>query len=301
MTAPVTTGTIDQSIRLWAFDSDGAAVTGLTHASAGIAASAIVRANGRIVSTTALTLIARSVVGVHTDSAFTEVGSGEYVIDLPDSYFATADRNVTVTFAATAVTGSVIVESLDVKDIAGSGSGARTVTVTVNDGTTSLQNARVRLTNGAASFVGDTNASGVATFNLDDATYVVSITKSGYSYAGTTLVVDGTETVTYSMTQIVVTPPTDPTLCAVTFHARDQYGVDAVGEPVEITFVRWSEAATYTPPVVSIPPVQETDAGGLVEVELYRNATYKIVYGDAAYARRIDVNIPDASSFEVEI
>jgi hypothetical protein len=97
----------------------------------------------------------------------------------------------------------------------GSGSGARTVTITVNDGTTVLQNALIRLTEGANTFTATTNVSGVATFNVDDATYTVAITKSGYSYAGTTLVVDGTETRTYSMTQVSVTPPTDPALSAI--------------------------------------------------------------------------------------
>jgi len=98
---------------------------------------------------------------------------------------------------------------------AGAGTGARTVTITVNDGTTVLQNALVRLTEGVNTFRALTNASGVATFNLDDATYTVAITKSGYSYAGTTLVVDGTETRTYSMTVVSITPPDNPDLSAI--------------------------------------------------------------------------------------
>jgi hypothetical protein len=98
---------------------------------------------------------------------------------------------------------------------AGAGTGARTVTITVNDGTTALQNAVVRLTEGVNTFRALTNSSGVATFNLDDATYTVAITKSGYSYAGTTLVVDGTETRTYSMTVVSITPPDNPDLSAI--------------------------------------------------------------------------------------
>jgi len=97
----------------------------------------------------------------------------------------------------------------------GSGTGARTVTITVNDGTTALQNATVRMTEGANTFTALTNVSGIAVFNLDDATYTVSITKSGYSYAGTTLVVNGTETATYSMTVVSVASPTNPDLSAI--------------------------------------------------------------------------------------
>lgn len=88
----------------------------------------------------------------------------------------------------------------------GTGTGARTVTITVDDGTNPLENARVRVTNGAETYVTNTNVSGVATFNLDDATWVVSITKAGYTFAGASLVVNGTETVTYSMSLVVITP-----------------------------------------------------------------------------------------------
>lgn len=123
----VTTGTVDQSIRLFAFDTDGAAVTGLTHASTGIAVSVVVRSKGRIVSTTALTLVARSSPGVHTDSAFTEVGSGEYVVDLPDSYQATADRTINATLAATAITGNAYSEALEIKDAPATASAQTTI------------------------------------------------------------------------------------------------------------------------------------------------------------------------------
>ena len=88
----------------------------------------------------------------------------------------------------------------------GNGTGARTVTVTVNDGTTALQNAKVRMTSGAETYTASTNVSGFCTFNLNDATWVVSITRNGYSFSGTTLVVDGTETATYSMSLVTITP-----------------------------------------------------------------------------------------------
>jgi hypothetical protein len=105
---------------------------------------------------------------------------------------------------------------------AGAGTGARTVTITVDDGTTALQNAVVRFNEGSNTFRALTNASGVATFNLDDATYTVAVTKSGYTYAGTTLVVDGTETATYSMTAVSVTPPTNPDLSAIEVLTLDE-------------------------------------------------------------------------------
>jgi len=88
----------------------------------------------------------------------------------------------------------------------GTGTGARTVTITVNDGTTVLQNAIVRLSQGVENYVGTTNSSGVVVFAVDDATWDVAITKSGYRFTPTTLVVDGAETRTYSMTARAFTP-----------------------------------------------------------------------------------------------
>lgn len=124
---------------------------------------------------------------------------------------------------------------------AGAGTGARTVTITVNDGATALQNAVVRFTEGANTFRALTNTSGVATFNLDDATYTVAVTKSGYTYAGTTMVVDGTEAATYSMTATNVTSPTNPDLSAIEVLCLDEDFVAASG--IDVDF-RMSAVAT---------------------------------------------------------
>ena len=84
----------------------------------------------------------------------------------------------------------------------GAGTGARTITVTVTDNlATPLQNATVRFTEGANTFVASTNSSGVKEFNLDDATYTVAITKDGFEYFGGTLVVSADAPVTYVMTR----------------------------------------------------------------------------------------------------
>lgn len=117
--------------------------------------------------------------------------------------------------------------------LAGAGTGARTVTITVNDGATVLQNAVVRFTEGSNTFRALTNASGVAVFNLDDATYTVAVTKSGYTYAGTTMVVNGTETATYSMTATNVASPTNPDLSAIEVLCLDEDFAAASGIDVD--------------------------------------------------------------------
>jgi hypothetical protein len=115
----------------------------------------------------------------------------------------------------------------------GNGTGARTVTVTVNDGTTALQNAKVRMTSGAETYTALTNVSGVCTFNLNDATWVVSITRNGYSFSGTTLVVDGTETVTYSMSLVTITPSSSDKVTGY-WTVLNENGVEAASVVVTI-------------------------------------------------------------------
>jgi len=111
----VSKGTVDHSIRFWAYDSGGAAVTGEAYNSVGMSISVIVRRKGRIVSTTGLTLIARSVSGVHEDSALAEVGNGEYVLDLPDSYFTTDGDYVSLSVSSANIT-TAIIDNLTVQD-----------------------------------------------------------------------------------------------------------------------------------------------------------------------------------------
>lgn len=92
--------------------------------------------------------------------------------------------------------------------IAGSsGTGARTVTITIDDGVSPLQNATVRMTEGANTYIATTNSSGVAVFNMNDATYVISIAKSGYTFSGASLVVSTDVSHTYSMTKNPIATP----------------------------------------------------------------------------------------------
>lgn len=159
--------------------------------------------------------------------------------------------------------------------------GARTVTITVNDGATALQNALVRVTQGAESYTGLTNASGVVTFNLDDATWTISITKSGYSYTGTTLVVDGTETVTYSMTEVDITPGTG-NLTTGYLTVLDDEGVAEAGVPIYVKFISAPSGDTgygYDTETRTVT----SDVNGLVQITgLVKGAKYKIYRGEVS-------------------
>lgn len=122
--------------------------------------------------------------------------------------------------------------ALEQISIGGLGTGARTVTVTVNDGVTALESARVRVTKGAESYVGSTGVSGVVAFALDDGTWTVSITLPGYTFATTALAVSAATSQTYSVTAITITP-SPPDLVT-------GYGVayDGDGEPEENVMIQ---------------------------------------------------------------
>ena len=160
---------------------------------------------------------------------------------------------------------------------AAAGTGARTVTVTVNDGTTVLQNAVVRFTEGSNTYRALTNASGIATFNLDDATYTVAVSKVGYHYAGTTMIVNGTETATYSMSAINVTPGTgDLTTGYLT--CLDEEGVAEEGVSVRCQVVQIPSSGTgfaYD----SAVQLETSAADGLVEFAMIKGARYLVWRG----------------------
>jgi hypothetical protein len=160
---------------------------------------------------------------------------------------------------------------------AGAGTGARTVTITVNDGSTALQNVVVRFTEGSNTYRAITNASGVATLNLDDATYTVALSKVGYSYAGTTMIVNGTETATYSMTAINVTPGTgDLTTGYLT--CLDEEGVVEQGVSVRCQLVQIPASGTgfaYD----SAVQLATSDSDGLVEFPMVKGARYLVWRG----------------------
>jgi len=125
---------------------------------------------------------------------------------------------------------SRIVDNIGVSDPGG----ARLVTVTVTDGTDPLENAVVRLTEGANNYALVTDASGEAIINLDDATYSVAITKAGYSFAGASLVINGPATPTYPMGSITVTLPSDPNQSTGTIRCYNEQGVAEPGVNVSV-------------------------------------------------------------------
>lgn len=192
--------------------------------------------------TTAIPLV--DLVGISppwSSGGVMELVSGRYRLDVPNDAFASAceleifGEGTNLHLIAQRIDVGMDLSGTTVGGISGGGTGARTVTVTVQtSGAVPIQGATVRMLKGAESFTQVTNASGQCVFNLDDGTWTVSITAAGYSFAGTTLVVDGAETPTYTMTTTVVTPPADPLFCTLAIRVWGTNGAVAVGVTVKI-------------------------------------------------------------------
>jgi hypothetical protein len=164
--------------------------------------------------------------------------------------------------------------------VGGTGTGARTVAVTVNDGAAVLENAIVRFTEGANTYAGPTNVSGQISFSLDDATYAVAVSKVGYNFTPTTLVVDGDKTPTYSMTAVSITAPPNAATTTGVMTVYDEEG--SVESGVTVTVQILDGPGTDGIGYDSTEWAETSSALGVVEFAgIILGARYKIWRGTA--------------------
>jgi len=154
----------------------------------------------------------------------------------------------------------------------GAGSGARTVTVTVTDGTDPLEGARVRLTRNLESYVLSTDTSGQAVFNLDDGTWQLAVTLAGYQYSGSTITVNGDESVAVVMTAVTLPPASDPSLANCYLYTYDAEGALAGGVAITFRLVAPPTGDARSYPLDTFSAASDTT--GLLQVALLRGATY---------------------------
>ena len=151
--------------------------------------------------------------------------------------------------------------------------GARTVVITVNDGTDPLENAKVRLTEGINTVVETTDVNGNVTFNRDDATYLVAITKAGYTFSGTSLVVNGDETQTYSMITVSFAV-SDPGQATGWVYCYDDEGNVEAGVSISVQLTATPETDSYA--FDTVVRVVSSEVDGLAEFTgLWIGATYR--------------------------
>lgn len=171
----------------------------------------------------------------------------------------------------------------------GAGAGARTVTFTVDDGTNPLQNAVVRVIQGAENYTSTTDANGEAVFALDDATWAWAVTKPGYDGETGALIVNGTEALTVSLDAVVVTPPTSPSLSAIEVLCLDSAGQIEVGVDVDIRMVSIPSGSQN----IAFKGAKQTatsDADGIARFEVVQGSTCEWKRGAADVWQRISVD-----------
>lgn len=177
----------------------------------------------------------------------------------------------------------------------GSGSGARTITIHVTDGTTALENARVRMSAAINTYTAQTNSSGNATFALDDATYTLAITKDGYTYTPTSQVVNGNATINAAMSVNVIPSPSLPSQSVGTLVTVDGQGNPQSG--VTLTFRVEGVGYGDTGEGIDTSDITATSGtGGTVQVTLIRGLAYQ---AQRQSGEIVHFEVPDASTFEL--
>lgn len=202
----------------------------------------------------------------------------------------------------------IILTEMD--QLASDGRGANLVTITVNDGTNPLENAIVRVAAGVLSESKPTNASGVATFSLNSATYTVTITLAGYSSTVATLVVSGATPITYSLTAIAVTPPDSPLVATGSLLVLDENNNPEVSVPHSLQMVAGPGVSGYSLDT-KIRTANSNGSGIVTFTRLRRGATYSIWRGPNAdtfdssafvaqpAAERKTFVVPNADTFNI--
>jgi hypothetical protein len=174
------------------------------------------------------------------------------------------------------------------------GTGARIVTITVRDSSaSSVEAATVRVYRAGETYAGVTNASGVTSFSLDDATFTVAITAAGFSFTPVSLVVSGNVSQTYTLTSTGgVTPSVAPRTTGF-WTVNDVNGVAQVGAQVTIQ-------ASSPPPgstglaMEDAPRTATADNQGVVQFNnLVKGATY-IVYRTGS-SRKYNIVVPSTA------
>lgn len=169
----------------------------------------------------------------------------------------------------------------ELEQLASDGRGPNIVTLTIDDGTDPLPGATVRITASGFRVTGTTNGSGVVVFALEDDTFDVVISKPGFGAEIDTLTVSGATTDTFSLTELVVTPPTSALLATGLMIVYDELGEIEADVPISIQLVSGPGTAGYA--LDTRPRSAVSDVDGLVEfIGLIRGATYAIWRAAAA-------------------
>lgn len=176
--------------------------------------------------------------------------------------------------------------------------GANTVTITVDDGSTAIEGAKVRVTKGGETDIKTTDVNGLVTFNLDDGTWTTAITAAGYSFSGTTLAVSGATTQTYSMTAITITPSPAGQATGYIDPVLDEMGDPETGVAFTLELVR-APGASGIAGDTKTRTANSSAVGGSARVEfdgLIHGAQYSITRGSGKAYKFV---VPEVETFSM--
>ena len=294
----VTTGSTDQTIVFYAYDSDGVAVD-LDSGSAGLTLAYRIDQNGREGTPVSMTPVARLTANVHRDGAITSRGDGKHEVDLPDAAFATNQSIVTVEvdttdadvfFAERIVVDDSLNELLDRVPT----SGDYILTVTVTDASTDdeIEGATITLSRTGQRSVGSTNASGVATIGVDAATWTYVVRAGGYASKTGTVVVSANQSLAVQLDAIIIPASTGDTITAY-YICLDEEGQPQSGVDVCL----YADEVIDADSGIALSGVERTvtsDANGYATfTNVPTGYQYVVTVG---YSRQYRINLPAAST-----
>lgn len=194
-----------------------------------------------------------------------------------DGVYGGVSLDAVETAIASALTGYV-----DEIVAATGGTGARTVTVTVNDGSAVLEGASVRLVKGAETYLQTTDVNGQCVFNVDDGTWAVAITSAGCSFSGATIAVDGDEAATFSMTPYSIAAPAAPNLTTGYVLCLGIDGLPEAGVTINAQMTSGPGSSGYALDTDTITMTSDDD--GLAQYSGFvRGAAYKFRRGNSTW------------------
>ncbi len=169
-----------------------------------------------------------------------------------------------------------------------SGTGAFTLAITVEDQDGQpLEGATVRVTEGVTSLLRTTGPDGTFSpaFAVDANTYSVVITKPGYDFEPTTLSITENRTITYTLTQVAITPDPDPAKTRVVMTTYDELGNIAPSVSVTFSLVRVPTGDVNHVFSITRFTVQ-SNAFGVLDVSLWTGALYEASRADSPFKIR---------------
>jgi hypothetical protein len=178
----------------------------------------------------------------------------------------------------------------------GSGTGARAVQITVLSSTSvPIQSAIVRVSRAGQTYTALTNVSGIALFSLDDATWTVSITATGFSFSPTSLAIASNTNQTYSMvTEGGGVIPSVPGSVTGYWICLSQLGVVEPGVTVNLKVVDFSKRQSG----IALDETIRTGVSGSDGVVQFNNLTPGVTYEvwRGSSTKRFQILVPSTAT-----